>query len=260
MNLRDLGGDEGFELLPVYLAVSLVIHMLIFFLLPYPLKVEVTKRIPVVFMERTTLKIVPRKELEEREFMKGIQDMERFSREKEMAVFSSSKSVPPPISLPPSVSSEAKEFLRAAMLETVKAESKVTSPVEVVPPEKIELNPERIPIYVPKEVTNWRGQEAKKNVPVRKGPLEFTGPVTKRRLIFLPPLPKVAVRENTIVYLKFWVGADGSVSMVRLVRIDGDPALGSVAFRYVKGLRFNSVPESAGSVWGNVKVRFEASR
>ena len=45
--------EEDWEYLPVYFFVSVIVHILIFFLLPYPLETTTERKIEVKLVEKT---------------------------------------------------------------------------------------------------------------------------------------------------------------------------------------------------------------
>ncbi len=255
MTLKDLAEEGNLEVLPLYLFVSLILHFIVFFVIPNPLKIKSEKRFFVSFIPETKVSLL-KKKARSREFPKGLLALEKFLERREREVLLSEK-IPPPISIPKSVERNVRERIRTALGPNLNLESKFTFPVEIVPPERVEVNPERIPVVIPKGIlSKTRESESEKERVLRSGPLEFKGPVVERRLIFAPPFPSVRMGMVTVVKLKFWVRPDGSVSSVRLLKLEGDPSLGPVALQYVKELRFNSVDPKSGSVWGEVKVRF----
>lgn len=83
----------------------------------------------------------------------------------------------------------------------------------------------------------------------------IAGPAAHRQVLYRPKPPEVTVKRETAVLLKFWVRPDGTVGRVVPLR-KGDPRLEAVAVRFLKGWRFNPLPEKAEEQWGTIPIVF----
>ena len=78
----------------------------------------------------------------------------------------------------------------------------------------------------------------------------------ERHLVSAPPLPRVEIRNEADVRVRFWVSPRGEVTRTLLVQ-RGDPELDAAAMDYVRRLRFNPLPPGDETVqWGTVTLRF----
>ncbi|UCC66343.1 MAG: hypothetical protein JSW32_05550, partial [Deltaproteobacteria bacterium] len=86
--------------------------------------------------------------------------------------------------------------------------------------------------------------------------LGIKGPAASRKVIYVPPPPKVKVSVAADVLLKFWVLPNGTVGKV-IPLVKGDARVDLAAINHVKRYRFNQLPMGAPQVemWGVISVR-----
>ncbi len=78
----------------------------------------------------------------------------------------------------------------------------------------------------------------------------------ERRLVYAPPPPRLDIRNEAEVRVRFWVSPRGEVTQALVVR-RGDPELDAAALDYVRRLRFNALPPGdEKEQWGTVTLRF----
>lgn len=87
--------------------------------------------------------------------------------------------------------------------------------------------------------------------------LDIEGPVTERKILSKPPLPKVNTEHTIQIKLKFWVTPNGIVDQIIPVE-RGDTKLESAAIRYLKNWRFDPLSPhlKQNRQWGILTVRF----
>ncbi len=88
--------------------------------------------------------------------------------------------------------------------------------------------------------------------------LVIKGPIARRRVTYIPPIPRVETPVETQFEIKFWVRPDGTVDRVIPVRRAGDIELERIATDYLGKWRFGAIPENEPQVeeWGTVTVEF----
>ena len=257
MDLRNISQENGWERLPAYIFISIMIHLALLILIPYPLAERIKRPIEVKLIRETRIeeirKVVPQRRVNAKRVVVAVQSILKESLEN----IPLAPKVPPPMSLPKARSLERRSIeILEEKLKSISAEG--GAPLEFTPSASF-IDPNSIPLIIPKGISLQEKKPGKKEKPLRKGILQFTGPITQRKLVYMPPPPKVSVKIDTKVHIKFWVEPDGSVFKVELKRVMGDPLLGPVAVNYVKALRFNPVV-GGGRVWGEVDVLFKRVR
>ena len=82
------------------------------------------------------------------------------------------------------------------------------------------------------------------------------GPVSARRVIFWPPREEIRISTPGNVRIKFWVQPDGAVVRV-IFEQKLDASLDDYSARFVRGLRFEPLPEGKDYVeWGTIPLAF----
>ncbi|HUT03607.1 MAG TPA: energy transducer TonB [bacterium] len=82
------------------------------------------------------------------------------------------------------------------------------------------------------------------------------GPVSARRIVYRPSLGQVTISTPGNVRIKFWVQPDGAVARILFER-KLDASLDDYSLRYVRGLRFEPLPEGKDYVeWGTITIAF----
>ncbi len=97
--------------------------------------------------------------------------------------------------------------------------------------------------------------------PARTKVFALSGPVARqRRVLYRPPLPRVALAREVVVKLRFWVRPDGTVSRVETDRID-DLELVNAAGSYLQQWRFSVLPSEAPQIeqWGRLTMIFRVA-
>jgi TonB family protein len=92
--------------------------------------------------------------------------------------------------------------------------------------------------------------------------LGLSGPIAReRRVLFRPPLPRVALAREVVVRMRFWVRPDGSVNRIETNRI-GDLELVNAAQKYLQQWRFSTLPPEVPQTeqWGQLTVIFRVSQ
>ena len=257
MDLRNISQENGWEKLPAYIFVSIMLHLAFLILMPYPLVEKMKKPIEVKLIKETRIeeikKVVPQKRVNAERVVAAVRSIIKEASQN----IPLAPKVPPPMSLPKVKPLEKRSFeVLEEKLRSISAEG--GAPLEFTPSASF-IDPNSMPLVIPKGISLKGKKAGSKKEPLKKGILHFTGPVTKRKLVYMPPPPKVSVKIDTKVHIKFWVEPDGSVFKVELKKVVGDPMLGPVAVSYVKALRFNPVV-GGGRVWGEVDVLFERVR
>ncbi|MBW2037996.1 MAG: hypothetical protein JRI46_00120 [Deltaproteobacteria bacterium] len=86
--------------------------------------------------------------------------------------------------------------------------------------------------------------------------LGIKGPAASRKVIYIPPPPKVKVSVAADVLLKFWVIPNGTVGKV-IPLVKGGATVDLAAIKYIKRYRFNPLPKDVPQVemWGVISVR-----
>ncbi len=89
------------------------------------------------------------------------------------------------------------------------------------------------------------------------GAPEIGGDVGRDRQVLLrPEPPRVEIVNPVTVEMEFWVSPAGDVTRVQPLRT-GEATLDRAAARYVKGFKFNALPDaSMGEQRGTIRVRF----
>jgi len=95
----------------------------------------------------------------------------------------------------------------------------------------------------------------KKRIPNVK--LGVEGPISERRILYKPPLPKIVSEHSVQIKLKFWVTPNGIVDQVIPIE-RGGTKLESVAIRFLKKWRFDPLPPEVRQErqWGILTVKF----
>lgn len=257
MDLRSLSQEDGWERLPIYILVSIALHIAFFILMPYPLAEKLKRPIEVKLIEETRIeeirKVAPQRRVNARRVVAAVRSI----LENSLKNIPLAPKVPPPMNLPKTKSLEKRSFeVLEEKLRSISTEG--GAPLEFTPSASF-IDPNSMPVVIPKGISLEEKKPGKRREPMKRGILHFTGPVTQRKLVYMPPPPRVSVKMDTKVHIKFWVEPDGSVFKVELKRVTGDPMLGPVAVNYVKALRFNPVV-GGGRVWGEVDVLFKRIR
>ncbi len=88
--------------------------------------------------------------------------------------------------------------------------------------------------------------------------LGVKGPIARRELTYVPPIPIVKANIETEFEMKFWVRPNGTVDRVIPVKRAGDVELERVATNYLRRWRFKAIPESQSQTneWGTVVIKF----
>ncbi len=97
-------------------------------------------------------------------------------------------------------------------------------------------------------------KRAKKNSNVTLG---VVGPISVRKILYRPPLPKIVAEHSVQIRLKFWVTPNGVVDQV--VPIErGGTHIESVAIRFLKEWKFEPLPAEVRQErqWGILTVKF----
>jgi len=87
--------------------------------------------------------------------------------------------------------------------------------------------------------------------------LGVVGPISVRKILYRPPLPKIVAEHSVQIRLKFWVTPNGIVDQV--VPIErGGTRMESVAIRFLKRWKFEPLPAEARQErqWGILTVKF----
>ncbi len=87
--------------------------------------------------------------------------------------------------------------------------------------------------------------------------LGVAGPISARKVLYRPPLPRVVVEHTVQIRLKFWVTPNGIVDQV--VPIErGGAHMELVAIRFLKGWKFEPLPLEVRQErqWGILTVKF----
>ena len=82
------------------------------------------------------------------------------------------------------------------------------------------------------------------------------GPVSARRVVFWPSREKINISTPGNVRIKFWVQPDGAVARL-IFEQKLDASLDDYSARFVRGLRFEPLPEGKDYVeWGTIPLAF----
>jgi len=92
----------------------------------------------------------------------------------------------------------------------------------------------------------------------KNGKLGISGPVSRRELTYVPPVPDVKARIETEFEMKFWVRPDGTIDRVIPLNRAGDVELERVAANYLRKWRFRAIPANKPQIeqWGTVTIKF----
>ena len=84
------------------------------------------------------------------------------------------------------------------------------------------------------------------------------GPIARRGLTYVPPIPKAKTTVETQFEIKFWVRPDGVVYRVLPVRRAGDIELERIATDYLREWWFSAIPGTEAQIeeWGTVTIEF----
>jgi len=87
--------------------------------------------------------------------------------------------------------------------------------------------------------------------------LGVEGPISERRILYRPPLPRISTEQTVQIKLKFWVAPNGIVDQVIPVE-RGGTKLEAVAVDFLKKWRFEPLPaeEKQERQWGILTVKF----
>jgi TonB family protein len=91
-----------------------------------------------------------------------------------------------------------------------------------------------------------------------EGNLAVSGPVARRELAYVPPIPEVDVTGETEFEIKFWVRPNGTVDRVAPLNRTGGVELERVATNYLRKWRFTPLSDNEPQVeeWGTVTITF----
>lgn len=91
-----------------------------------------------------------------------------------------------------------------------------------------------------------------------EGKIGIKGPISRRELTYVPPIPKVKATIETEFEMKFWVSPNGTVGRVIPLKRAGDAELERVATNYLRQWRFRPIPENEKQIeeWGTVIIKF----
>ena len=108
-------------------------------------------------------------------------------------------------------------------------------------------------VRLPKPIQAQPGPEKARRSGLK---FELAGPVSTRRIVYRPPLEKVTITRPGSVRIKFWVEPDGTVSRI-IFEQKVEANLDDFSARYVRGLRFEALPEGKRFVqWGTITITF----
>ncbi len=125
---------------------------------------------------------------------------------------------------------------------------------DILKKEKVEVDPATelvlIRLKSTQEEKNWGEQ--------REGNLRIKGPLARRELAYVPPIPKVKAANETELELKFWVRPNGMVDRVIPLKQAGDLELERVATNYLREWQFKPIPKNERQIdeWGTVTIEF----
>ncbi len=87
--------------------------------------------------------------------------------------------------------------------------------------------------------------------------LGVEGPISVRRVLYHPPLPKITAEHSVQIKLKFWVTPNGIVDQIIPI-VRGGTKMESVAIRFLKGWKFEPLPAEVKQErqWGILTVKF----
>jgi len=109
-------------------------------------------------------------------------------------------------------------------------------------------------VRLPDSITPGAASGPKERSAVNVG--SIIGPVSARRVVHWPPRDEVEISTPGSVRIKFWVQPDGTV--VRIIFEQKlDASLDDYSARYVRGLRFEPLPEGKDYIeWGAITLAF----
>lgn len=92
----------------------------------------------------------------------------------------------------------------------------------------------------------------------KEGRLGIKGPIARRELNYVPPIPNVNATIETEFEMKFWVRPNGTVDRVIPLNRAGDVELERIATNYLRKWRFRAIPENEPQIeeWGTVTIKF----
>jgi TonB family protein len=125
---------------------------------------------------------------------------------------------------------------------------------DILKKEKIEIDPGTEQVLMRLQ----SAREDKSRGKGEEGKLGIAGPICRRQLTYVPPIPDVKASIETEFRIKFWVRPNGTVDRVIPVKRAGDIELERLATNYLRKLRFRAIPENEPQIeqWGTVTIKF----
>jgi len=126
---------------------------------------------------------------------------------------------------------------------------------DILKEEKIEIDPGTELVLTRLE----SGMKKKPGEKQQKGKLGIKGPVARRELTYVPPIPNVKATIETEFEMKFWVRTNGTVDRVIPLKRAGDVELETMATNYLRKWRFRAIPKNEPQIeeWGTVTIEFK---
>ncbi|MBN1354711.1 energy transducer TonB [bacterium] len=123
----------------------------------------------------------------------------------------------------------------------------------LIDPNELKIKPAGTPPDIP-----WDPSQAylKPGVQIDQPDFPIEGPVSKRKVVYRPPLPHPVVSSSGNVQLKFWVYSDGTVGQI-IPLVKADPELEKSAIEFLEKWRFEALPEGSPDQWGILPLRFK---
>jgi TonB family protein len=130
----------------------------------------------------------------------------------------------------------------------------IETSVDILKEKRIEIDPATELVLVRLRATT----EKKTQKEEKERKLGIKGPIARRELTYVPPIPKVKAPIETEFEMKFWVRPNGSVDRVIPLKRAGDVELERVATNYLRQWRFKAIPENELQVeeWGTIVIKF----
>ena len=91
-----------------------------------------------------------------------------------------------------------------------------------------------------------------------EGGFRIGGPVARRALTYVPPIPELKAVIDAEIELKFWVSPNGTVDRVIPLNGVGNAELERTATSYLREWRFRAIPGNEPQIeeWGTVTIQF----
>jgi len=266
----------------VFIFFSFFFHLVAFFMMPDLLKPPRIPIIPVTLIRTADLYLEPirkggiskeeKMELQDDATVRKIRDEVVFRRLSEISMREEIKPPLPKVSLFPSEKMNEQEkmkILKASSfyheLEKImqkeeqqgavyNASKSTGKDIKGSPPPILEDVETKQIIASLKEVE--KEEEREKAILPETVKLGIKGPAAGRRVLYVPPHPRVNVSVEADVLLKFWVLPDGTVGRV-IPLVKGDAQVDLAAINHIKRYKFNPLPKDIPQVemWGLVSVR-----